>query len=126
MDMMRLKYDHFKNITRTLYKNATRHEETHTMDEMAELSGPTSGKLSYRKGWLTIRRKQSANCVADYYAELEQRKICTSEGCEQVSATYEDMIHTEIATAGKRERIPQPLRNRRNRQTHTARIRNPE
>ena len=88
---MSLKYDHFKNLTRTIYKNATRHEEIHTRDEMTELSCPTCGKLCYSKGWLTIRIKQSANCVTDYYAELEQRKICTNEGCEQVFVTYEDM-----------------------------------
>ena len=70
---MRLKYDHFKNLTKTVYKSTTRHEEPHTRDEMAELSFPTCGKMRYIKGRLTIQRKLIANCIADYYAELEQR-----------------------------------------------------
>lgn len=92
IDMMRLKYEQFKNLTKTVYTSTTKHEENHTREEWGELSCPTCGKLFYSKGWLTIHRKQSDNCIADYYDELEQRKICTNAGFGLISPTCDAVI----------------------------------
>ena len=90
LNLNKITYLHFKNIVKSVYAYETTYPETHERRNNDVIACPTCGKECYSKGWLTQHRKNSDDCKNDYYAELENLKICTNLGCGRVFHTHAD------------------------------------
>ena len=90
LNLNKITYPNFKNSAKSVYTYDTTYPERRERRTNDTLQCPTCGKECYSKSWLTIHRKSNENCMGEYYAELENLKICTNIGCGKIPPTHSD------------------------------------
>ena len=85
------KYNDFKELAKLTLKFRTYYSEKQERKTDNDFICPTCGKIEHSKARLTIHRKNSNQCMNDYWEEMKAWKICENVGCGKLFKTYNDV-----------------------------------